>query len=109
VTKQDAEAGARRVIREIWPTIAADLSARRARGEDLSELAVVIAVDGDGVDSMLLSRAKAGQLAARMGSWRMLRKLARAAPPSRCWVMVIVGGKVYGELVTAVSEESPAN
>jgi hypothetical protein len=46
---------ARRVLRKIWPAVAANLGTRDARGEDLSTLAVVATLDGDGIDSMVIS------------------------------------------------------
>ncbi|WP_437338004.1 hypothetical protein [Sorangium sp. So ce394] len=94
------ETSAGRVIREVWPTISQDLEARRLRGEDLAALAVVIAGDGDGLDSMIVSREEAGEYALRMGAFRVAGKLARRAPSNQCWVVVIVGGEVWGGLVS---------
>lgn len=89
-----------RVIREVWPTISLDLEARRLRGEDVAALAVVIAADGDGLDSMIVSREEAGAYALRVGAFRVAGKLARRAPSSQCWAVVIVGGEVWADQVS---------
>lgn len=58
-----------RVVREVWSTISQDLEARRSRGEDVAALAVIIAADGDGLDSMIVSREEASAYALRMGAF----------------------------------------
>lgn len=95
---------ARRVLREIWPVVATVLAARGDRGEDLSALTVVVAVDGDGIDSMVVSRAEARRLSLGMAAFGVTRALGRPAPAGSCWAVVVAGDQVEGELVPADRE-----
>lgn len=88
--------------------VAADLAARGARGEDISALAVFVVVDGDGIDSMVVSRIEARRLSLGMAALGVARELAEPAPAGSCWAVVAGGGRVEGEVVPADAEAAMA-